>query len=70
MCHQSLQSYFTLLNSMAYHHKFSIKELEDMMPWELNVYVALIQKELQKLEEAQSTPRQELPQVPFTGVPF
>lgn len=67
MCHQSLQSYFTLLHSLSYHHKYTLGDLEAMMPWELNVYVALIQKDLQKMEEAQSAPKQQIPQSPFPG---
>jgi len=38
-----------------------------MMPWELNVYVAMLQKELQKIEEAQSAPKQQIPQPTFQG---
>jgi hypothetical protein len=48
-----------------------LADLEAMMPWELNVYVALIQKELQKMEEAQSAPKQQVPMPAFPGgLPF
>ena len=33
---------------MMQHHKYSLSELEDMMPWELEIYIGLL---IQHLEE-------------------
>ena len=43
---------------MAQHHKWSMTELEDMMPYERDIYVALLQKwveeENEKIRQQQS----------------
>ena len=40
------------------HHKYSLTELEDMLPWERDIYVAMliqyIEKENQKIRERQN----------------
>jgi hypothetical protein len=33
-------------------HNLSLTEIEDMMPWELQVYVALLETKLKEKEEA------------------
>ncbi|AXQ70442.1 baseplate hub assembly catalyst [Synechococcus phage S-T4] len=33
---------------MIQHHKYSLTELEDMMPWEREVYVSLLQAYLEE----------------------
>jgi len=42
---------------MAQHHKYSLSEIENMMPWERDVYVTLIQnyikEENQKRKQAE-----------------
>ncbi len=35
-------NYFTLNFSLMQHHKYQLAELENMMPWEREVYVALL----------------------------
>jgi len=43
---------------MVQHHKWSLTELEDMMPYERDIYVALLQKwveeENEKIRQQQS----------------
>ena len=40
------------------HHKYSLSELEDMIPWERDIYVTLLiqylEEENRKIKEAQS----------------
>jgi len=36
---------------MMQHHKYSLTELENMMPWERNIYVSLLVKFLQEEKE-------------------
>lgn len=36
------------------HHKYSLREIEDMMPWERTVYVTLVNNYIKELEEEQS----------------
>jgi len=44
--------------AMIQHHKWSLTELEDMMPYERDIYVALLQKwveeENEKIRQQQS----------------
>jgi len=38
---------------MMQHHKYSLTELENMIPWEREVYVQLLMKYLKEEEERQ-----------------
>ena len=42
MSHISLESYFKLNFAMMQHHKYSLTEIENMMPWERDIYVGLL----------------------------
>ena len=33
---------------MMQHHNYSLKELEDMMPWERDIYIGLLAKHLEE----------------------
>ena len=35
---------------MMQHHNYSLAELENMMPWEREVYIALLKEYLEELE--------------------
>lgn len=48
LSHNSLENYFKLNFALMQHHKYSLTEIENMMPWEREVYVGLL---LQHLEE-------------------
>lgn len=34
-----------------HHHKWSLSEMESMMPWEKSIYIALLQNHLREEEE-------------------
>lgn len=36
-----------------YHHKFSLTELENMIPWEREVYVAMLSNYLEEQKNSQ-----------------
>jgi hypothetical protein len=36
---------------MMQHHKYSLTELENMLPWERNIYVSLLIKHLEEEKE-------------------
>ena len=42
MTHIDLESYFKLNFSLIQHHKYSLTEIENMMPWERDIYVGLL----------------------------
>ena len=47
----NLESYFRLNFALMQYHKYSLTEIENMMPWERDVYVALLQNHLEEEEE-------------------
>ena len=44
MAHEDLASYYKLNFALMQHHKYSLTELENMMPWEREIYVTLLQQ--------------------------
>ena len=44
MAHEDLESYYKLNFALMQHHKYSLTELENMMPWEREIYVSLLQQ--------------------------
>ena len=44
MAHEDLASYYKLNFALMQHHKYSLTELENMMPWEREIYVSLLQQ--------------------------
>ena len=56
MAHLSAESYYELTFSLIQYHKYSLTEIENLMPWERDIYVGLLQ---QHLEEEQLKQRQQ-----------
>ena len=56
MAHTSLESHYEVNFALMQHHKYSLTEIENMIPWEREVYISLFQNYLedQKLKEQQS----------------
>ena len=48
MSHVSLESYFKLNFAMMQHHKYSLTEIENMMPWERDIYVGLLNQHIEE----------------------
>jgi len=48
LSHETLANYFKTCFLLMRHHKYSLTELENMMPWEKEVHLILL---LQALEE-------------------
>ena len=46
----NLESYFRLNFSLMQYHKYSLTEIENMMPWERDIYVGLLQQHLEEEE--------------------
>ena len=55
--HDNLENYYKTNFSLIQHHKYSLTELENMLPWERDIYIAMliqyIEKENQKIRERQ-----------------
>ena len=51
MGHQPLVTYFKTNFALMQHHKWSLSDMDEMMPWEKQVYVDLLQDFLKQEEE-------------------
>ena len=51
MIHMDLEAYFRLNFALIQYHKYSLTEIENMMPWERDIYVALLQQHLEDEEQ-------------------
>ena len=51
MSHISLESYFKLNFALMQHHKYSLTEIENMMPWERDIYVSLLNQYIEEENE-------------------
>jgi hypothetical protein len=52
--HDSLENYYKTNFALMQHHKYSLTELENMIPWERDVYVNLLIAHIQEEERRQA----------------
>jgi len=50
MAYMNLEGYFRLNFALMQYHKYSLTEIENMMPWERDIYVGLLQQHLEEEE--------------------
>jgi hypothetical protein len=48
MAHTDLASYYKINFALMQHHKYSLTELENMIPWEKEVYLTLLQQYIEE----------------------
>jgi hypothetical protein len=48
MMHTDLASYYKTNFALVQHHKYSLTELENMIPWEREVYITLLQQYIEE----------------------
>ena len=48
MAHEDLESYYKINFALMQHHKYSLTELENMMPWEREIYVTLLSQYIEE----------------------
>ncbi len=55
MAHIDLEAYFRINFALMQFHKYSLTEIEGMMPWERDIYVGLLQQHIEeeKLKQQQ-----------------
>jgi hypothetical protein len=49
--HDNLGNFFQTNFALMQHHKYSLTELDNMLPWERDVYVSLLMKYLEEESE-------------------
>jgi len=57
MAHMDLESYFKINFSLITHYKYSLTEIENLIPWERDIYLALLNQfvEEENLKAQQSS---------------
>ena len=48
MAHIDLESFYKLNFSLMQHHKYSLTEIENMIPWEREIYLALLNQYIEE----------------------
>ncbi len=48
MVHMSLEAYFRLNFALMQYHKYSLTEIENLIPWERDIYVGLLKQHLEE----------------------
>ena len=48
MAHEDLESYFKINFALMQHHKYSLTEIENMIPWEREVYLTLLRQHVEE----------------------
>ena len=51
MSNDTLVNHYTLNFELIYHHKFSLTELNNMLPYERAIYIDLLNNYLEKKQE-------------------
>jgi len=56
MIHMDLENYYNLNFSLIQYHKYSLTEIENLIPWERDIYVTLLKNHLEeeKLKQQQN----------------
>jgi hypothetical protein len=60
MAYSSLTSYFKTLWAMVHHHKWTVSEIENLTPWERDIYVEMTAQYIQEQEAAMQMQQQSL----------
>ena len=53
MGYDNLANYFRNNFNLSFHHKYSLNELESMIPWEKYVYIDLLNSYVKQKEESE-----------------
>ena len=48
LCHESLENHYRINFLLMHEFKYSLTELEDMMPFEREIYIGLLLQHLEK----------------------
>ncbi|AIX16534.1 base plate hub assembly catalyst [Synechococcus phage ACG-2014f] len=51
MAHMDLESYYKTNFALMQHHKYNLSDIEDMIPWERDIYVTLLKNWIEEEEQ-------------------
>ena len=60
LSHNTLANYFQLNFSLVKHSGFSLTEIENMVPWEREIYVTLLKQHIDQERQAQREQQQRM----------
>lgn len=49
--YENLESYYKTNFALMHHHKYSLSDLENMMPWERYIYISLLKAHIAQVEQ-------------------
>jgi len=55
MIHMDLENYYMLNFALLQYHKYSLTEIENLIPWERDIYVTLLKNHLEEEKQKQQT---------------
>jgi hypothetical protein len=53
--YDNLKNHYETNFALLHHHKYSLSELENMVPWEKSIYVSLLVKHIEEENEKMKT---------------
>jgi len=56
MVHMNLESYYKINFALLQYHKYSLTEVENLIPWERDIYISMLKQHLEdeKLKQQQA----------------
>jgi len=54
MAYNNLSNYYKTIFSLVQHHKYSLSDIENLMPFERDIYVEMLLAYLKEVEEAKA----------------
>tara|TARA_B100000131_G_scaffold119992_1_gene116976 strand:+ start:895 stop:1077 length:183 start_codon:yes stop_codon:yes gene_type:complete len=48
MLHEDLVSYYKINFALMQHHKYSLSDIENMIPWEREIYLSLLKQHIEE----------------------
>ena len=60
LSHNSLANYYSTIFNLVQHHKYSIEEIESLIPYERDIYVAMLLDHLAKEKEKAEARKQNM----------
>lgn len=51
LSHEDLETYYRINFALMQYHKYSLSDIENMMPWEREIYLALLENHIREEDE-------------------
>ena len=51
LSHEDLETYYRINFALMQYHKYSLSDIENMMPWEREIYLSLLENHIREEEE-------------------